>query len=178
MGFDVASPAKGYPLQVLGNPEETWKPFSLGTVRFEKDNPEPAKEITLKVPNADYRFRGYRLDAKRFPEFSYEFRKLTLKDRFVPSVTSEGIESLDRVVSIAGEAEAGAMFRVAEAAGAPDAEGWYPLGPVSVQVPGVKLETRAGAKGSELLVPVAGPQELHIHYRWNAAVAGKAVPAK
>jgi len=104
MGFDVTAPAKGYPLQILSNPARTWKPFSLETIHYEKDVADPQKEITIKVPNPDYRFRGYRLDAKRFPTFSYDFRKLAVNDRFDPA-GAEGVEALVRTVSMKGEAE-------------------------------------------------------------------------
>jgi azurin len=178
MGFDVAAPAPGYPLQVLANPEESWKPFSLGTVRYEKDVPEPTKEITIKFPNSDYRFRGYRLDAKRYPEFAYDFRKLSVKDRFTPATTAGGIEAFDRVVTFSGEAEKALMFRVAEAAGAPDKDGWYPVGPVAIQVSGGSAEARPGTGGSEILVAISSPQEVTIHYRWAAAVGGKTPATK
>jgi len=177
MGFDVAAPAKGYPLQVLSNPSETWKAFSLGTVKFEKDVPETQREITIKVPNPDYRFRGYRLDSKRFPTFTYDFRKLAVTDRFDPS-GAENTEALVRTVSIKGESEKDAVMRIAVVAGLPDSDGWHVVGPVSIRIEGTGNLLRPAEGGQELLVPVSGPLEFKVHYRWLTAIAPEAAASK
>jgi azurin len=173
MGFDVASAAKGYPLQILTNPEETWKEFSIGTIKSEKDVPDPQKEISLKLPNPDYQFRGYRLDAKRFPEFRYRFRKLEVTDRFEPELFSGGAQGLRRVITFKGETEPRTMQRVAIVQGEPDAEGYYPAGPIAVRVVGGAVQLRPGQGGRELLVAVTAPQELEVHYRWFSVMGGK-----
>jgi azurin len=178
MGFDVASPALGYPLQVLSTPEDAWKPFSKVAIRFEKDVAEPVKEIMVKVPHADYRFRGYRLDAKRFPELSYDFRKLKVTERFAPAPSVNGLEALDRVITITGEAEPSTMFRLATGAGPADESGWYPIGPVTFRVDGGEPPlTRPGQGGNEVLLPIRGAATIKLQYRWTAAIGGKAPAA-
>ncbi len=174
MGFDVAAPAKGYPIQVLSNPEETWKSFSVGTIKSEKDVPDPQREVSLKLPNPDYQFRGYRLDAKKFPTFSYRFRGLEVTDRFEPEAASKGEDAFLRTLTFRGQAEPQTMQRIAIVQGAADAGGFYPAGPIVVQIEGAAPQLRPVEGGQELLVPVASLQELKVHYRWVAAIGGKA----
>jgi hypothetical protein len=173
MGFDVAAPAKGYPLQVLTNPEETWKAFSIGTIKSEKDVPEPQREVSLKLPNPDYQFRGYRLDAKKFPTFSYRFRSVEVTDRFQPEPDGNAGEGLLRTLTFKGEPEANTVQRIAIVQGAPDANGYYPAGPIALRIDGAMPQLRAGEGGQELLVPIAALQELKVHYRWVASIGGK-----
>jgi azurin len=172
MGFDVAKPAQGMSLQVLESPEETWEPFSRAQVKYERDKPQPEREITIDVRHPDYRFRGYRLDGHRFPTFLYEFRGVRVEDRFDPEPGGK-TEALRRSVKIAGAPGTGTFFRVAQGISEPDGEGWGSVGPVAVRVEGVSPVIRSGAGGREWLVPVDGPAEFRVHYRWLTEIGGR-----
>lgn len=178
MGFDVAAPAKGYPLQILSNPEEGWRAFSIGKIKSEKDVPDPQREIDLKLPNPDYQFLGYRLDQHRFPEFRFRFRGMVVTDRSEPEPGPGGVEGLLRVLTFSGADEPRTMQRIALVQGEADESGFYPAGPIAIRVEGGQTQLRPGEGGQELLVAITSPGELRIHYRWTSVIGGRGAAGK
>ena len=103
-GQDTVSPTGGMALQVLGSMKDSWIDFSLDSTLYGKDKgPEDARElITYGTPHPDYDFKGYDLDAKRFPTFNYRFKGVPVKDRYEPTMI-DGIEALKRTMVIEGK---------------------------------------------------------------------------
>jgi mono/diheme cytochrome c family protein len=170
LGQDRIKPAHGLPFQILESLDEPWRPFSEAKVKYERDTADPQKEITINVPHPDYRFRGYRLDEKRFPTFRYDYRDLAVEDSFAPAEV-EGVVSFVRRLALRGRADENTWFRLA--AGGPRAleEGWIDLGGgMKAQIEGAEPAFRQSEGANEALVPIpAGPVELDltIRYRWN-----------
>lgn len=173
LGQDRVKPAHGLPFQILASLDEPWRPFSEAKVKYERDNADPQKEIAISVRHPDYRFRGYRLDAKRFPTFRYDYRGLSVEDSFA-SIEVEGVVSLGRALAIRGRADENTWFRLA--AGGPQTldGGWIDIGSgLKVRVEGGEPLVRQSEGGKETLLPIpAGPVELDltVHYRWNEPI--------
>lgn len=168
LGKDRVKIAHGMPFQILESLDEPWQPFSEAKVQYERDNADPQKEITINVRHPDYQFRGYRLDAKRFPTFRYDYRKLTVTDTFAPAGV-DGVTSLVRTVKIEGDPDEHTYFRVAETGPQTVADGWIDVGGnLKLKVAGAETVTRKSGNGNETLVPVASGATLTLTYRWNA----------
>ncbi len=173
-GYDVVKTAQGLPLQVLKDAtRETWIRDSKGQVAYDRDKP-PAERKSMRtfvMRHPDYRFRGYRLDAKRFPTFRYDFQDLQVKDRFEPAEI-DGKEAVLRTIEFTGAAKPGTHFRIADNVSGEQDEVWYHLGDVA------KLMVEGGETpflrlGKELLVEVKGESALKITYAWKTLVGGK-----
>ncbi|MCB1206927.1 MAG: c-type cytochrome [Verrucomicrobiae bacterium] len=170
LGKDRVKIAHGMPFQILESLDEAWQPFSEATVKYERDTVNPQKEITLTVGHPDYQFRGYRLDAKRFPTFRYDYRKLSVTDTFAPSEV-EGVTSLVRTVKIEGDPEEHTWFRVAETGPQTLTDGWLDVGNnLKVKIEGAEPVTRKSGNGNETLVPVTDATSLVLTYRWNTSL--------
>lgn len=168
LGQDRVKTAHGLPFQILESPDEAWQPFSETEVKYERDTEAPEKEIALAVRHPDYRFRGYRLDAKRFPTFRYDYRKLSVADAFVPAEI-DGVTSLVRTVRIEGEPDEHTYFRIAETGPQTLADGWLDVGSgLKVKLEGPAPLIRESEGKTETLVPVAAGTTLTLIYRWNA----------
>lgn len=168
LGKDRVKIAHGMPFQVLESLDEPWEPFSEAKVKYERDTEDPQKEITLNVRHPDYQFRGYRLDAKRFPTFRYDYRKLVVTDTFAP-VEVDGVTSLVRTVKVEGDPDEHTYFRVAETGPQTVADSWIDVGGnLKVKVEGAEPLSRKSGNGNETLVPVASGTTLTLTYRWNA----------
>jgi hypothetical protein len=153
---------------VLESLDEPWEPFSEAKVKYERDTENPQKEITINVRHPDYQFRGYRLDAKRFPTFRYDYRKLVVTDTFTPTEV-DGVTSLVRTVKVEGNPDEHTYFRVAETGSQAVADGWIDAGSnLKVKVEGAETVTRKSGGKDETLVPVAAGTSLTLTYRWNA----------
>lgn len=168
LGKDRVKIAHGMPFQILESLDEPWEPFSEAKIKYERDNADPQKEITINVRHPDYQFRGYRLDAKRFPTFRYDYRKLVVTDTFAPDEV-DGITSLVRTVKIEGDPDEHTYFRVAESGPQTVADGWIDVGGnLKLKVEGAETISRKSGNGNETLVPVAPGTTLTLTYRWNA----------
>ncbi len=171
-GFDIISPGKGLPLQVLEDGGETWTAKSEGQIAYDRDKP-PAERKSMQTyiqRHPDYRFRGYQLDDKRFPTFRYDFQDLKVEDRFDPA-TADGVEAVKRSLSFSGTAKPGTHFRVADTVSGDPVDGWYPLGDsAKIKVEGAEPKLR---NGKELLVEITGDSTLTVTIAWNQAVGGK-----
>ncbi|MES2569984.1 MAG: PA14 domain-containing protein, partial [Verrucomicrobiota bacterium] len=98
LGYDVLKPAgeSAVPFALLSSPGMAW-PKVAGNERAE-----------------GYRWRGYRLDAKRFPTFSYQWNGLDVTERFdTEGNATAGNGRLIRTLKLTGKLPEGAMFRAA-----------------------------------------------------------------
>lgn len=168
LGKDRVKIAHGLPFQVLESLDEPWQPFSEARVKYERDNADPQKEITINVRHPDYQFRGYRLDAKRFPTFRYDYRGLSVTDTFAPSEI-DGVTGLVRTLKIEGKPDENTFFRVAETGFQAVTDGWIDVGNnLRVKVAGGEPVLRKSEGRNETLVPVAAGTTLTLTYRWNS----------
>jgi hypothetical protein len=175
-------------LQVLDSIADPWIDYSVGSSRYEKDKaPEESTAlISYGIPHPDYEFKGYDLDANRFPTFCYTFKGVEVEDHYSPT-TIDGIEALKRTMVIRGGLPqntyllAGVKGDFSEL---PDGsykinelmalkvEGATPVVRSSeaqmVKPPARKTEP-VKEKRKELLVPVKGDQTIMITYRWMTA---------
>ncbi len=168
LGKDRVKVAHGLPFQVLESLDEPWVPFSEMQVQYERDTVDPQKEITINVRHPDYQFRGYRLDAKRFPTFRYDYRGLSVTDTFTPAEI-EGVTSLVRTIKVEGNPDENTYFRVAETGAQTVTDGWIDAGGnLRIRLAGAEPVTRKVAEKNETLVPIAAGTSLTLTYRWNA----------
>lgn len=176
LGQDRVKTAQGLPFQILESLDEPWEPFSEAKVKYERDTSDPQTEITINVRHPDYQFRGYRLDAKRFPTFRYDYRKLSVTDSFSPGGI-DGVTSLIRTIAIEGEPDEHTYFRVADTGSLKLENGWHDVGQgLKVRVEGAEPTTRKSGDRDELLVPVSAATTLTLTYRWNAPLAAAPQP--
>jgi len=171
-GYDMVKTGWGYPLQVLETPEEAWQDQVKSTIAYGKDKVEKNETKQWVSHHEDYRFRGYRLDAKRFPTFRYEFQKLSVEDFYTPA-REGGIEAIQRTVTFKGEPAANTFFRIADTGPLIENGGWYDAGSnLKIRVQGATPEVRKWGR-PQLIVPVAADQKLEITYAWTTAVGGR-----
>lgn len=168
LGSDRVRPAPGLPLQVLESLDEAWQPFSEGKIKYQRDTPDPETEITFTRKHPDYQFRGYRLDAKRFPTFRYDYRDLSVTDRYDPAEV-DGVMSLVRTIQIEGQADDDLYLRLAATGSQEALEGWIDVGSgMKVKVAGAETVQRQSDGKKETLVLVSSDSTLTVTYRWNA----------
>lgn len=187
-GKDTVAPTGGMALQVLSSKTEPWIDYSLETSRYEKDKgPEDAQElISYGIPHPDYEFKGYDLDAKRYPTFRYTFKGVVVEDHYRPA-KADGIEALQRILTI-GDGLPANTYLLAGVRGdfSELPGGYYTINDLmALKVDGaipvirdsearrVKPPIRntepQTEKRKELLVPVEGGQTITITYRWMSA---------
>ncbi|MEM7697721.1 MAG: PA14 domain-containing protein [Verrucomicrobiota bacterium] len=187
-GFDRVTVADDLALQKLESPDQPWISHSKKTIPYERDKPiaEMEKMITIGVPHPGYHFVGYRVDARRFPTFRYRFHDLEVSDTFEPKMI-EGIEAIERVISFSGEAEEGTHLLLGSRGTYRELEpDWLGLGSgMLVQIHGGEPIIREAAvydvakqavgneTRRELLLPITGPGEVTVTYRWKNAVGGR-----
>lgn len=160
--------AHGLPFQQLESLDETWVPFSEAKIKYERDKPNPEKEITFNINHPDYQFHGYRLDKKRFPTFNYTYQDLEVADTFTPG-TSEGKDTIVRTISINGKAGENTYFRISDLApGEPrgDSE-WIQIGSMEMLIEGADPTFRNTRGKKEVLALIEGDREIKVTYRWN-----------
>ena len=187
-GQDTVTPTGGMALQVLDSIADPWIDYSVGSSRYEKDKaPEESTAlISYGIPHPDYEFKGYDLDANRFPTFCYTFKGVEVGDHYSPT-TIDGIEALKRTMVIRGGLPpntyllAGVKGDFSEL---PD--GSYKINELmALKVEGATSVVRSSEaqmvkpparktepvkeKRKELLVPVKGDQTIMITYRWMTA---------
>lgn len=167
LGKDRVKMAHGLPFQILESLDEPWQPFSEATIRYERDTAEPQKEITLNVRHPDYQFRGYRLDAKRFPTFRYDYRQLVVTDTFAPAEI-DGVTAFVRTIVVEGDPDEHTYFRIAESGPQTLLDGWIDAGSnMKIKVTGAEPVLRRSGDKNETLVPVTAATTLTLTYRWN-----------
>lgn len=116
----------------------------------DKNAPFPDSLDTEKT----FVYRGYTLDAARYPTFRYQYNGLTLSDRLEPY---EGGKGLTRRLKLQGAGTQPAYCRLAEGTSIREvAPGWYAVDGASyVSVPGgVKPFIRPGKSGQELILEI------------------------
>jgi azurin len=117
----------------------------------------------LNLPE-DYDWKGYTLDAKRFPTFSYVWKGVKVTDRFDTEGAAASGGKLIRTLRTAGTIPANAFFRVAAGALQADGDGFTVDGALRVAVTGAQIA------GPNLLVPARA--EIKITYTWPPAKDG------
>lgn len=167
LGTDRVKTAQGLPLQVLESLDEPWEPFSEATIQYQRDTPNPEKEITFNLKHPDYQFRGYRLDAKRFPTFRYDYRNLRVTDRFDPAEV-DGVMSIVRTLNVEGEADENLYLRLADTGSQEVGDGWIDVGSnLKLKIEGAGPVHRKVDGKRETLVPVSSDATITVIYRWN-----------
>jgi azurin len=112
-------------------------------------------------------FRGYRLDARRFPAFQYEMGKVSVSETYHPAGNStKGDLSLTRTVKFtAPEAVPNLYLRAAAGGIVAKDQGWSGSGFTITAAEGAPL-----LRGNDLLVPVTfsgGTATISITYHWT-----------
>lgn len=168
LGSDRVMSAPGLPLQILESLDEPWQPFSEGKIKYQRDTPDPEKEITFTLKHPDYQFRGYRLDAKRFPTFRYDYRDLSVTDRYDPAAV-DGVMSLVRTLRFDGRAGENLYLRLAATGSQEVHEDWIDIGNgMKIKVAGAAPVQRQSEGTKETLVSVSSDSTLTVTYRWNS----------
>ena len=128
------------------------------------DSAEAAWPQVDKITLAEgYDWKGYTLDAKRFPTFAYVWKGVKVTDRIDTEGAAATGGKLIRTLRMAGPIPANAYLRVAAGAVQPDGDGFTVDGAWHVAVTGAQIA------GRNLLVPAHG--EIKITYSWPNAKA-------
>ena len=148
LGYNILKPAPiGPALAVLSGPTASW-PATTGRA-------------------AGLRFRGYRLDAKRFPTFQYEMGKVSVSESYQPAGSStHGDLSLTRTLKLTSPEAVPHLYLRAAAGGiqAKD-QGWTSSGFTLTATGGTPI-----LREGELLVPVeftGGTATIALAYLWT-----------
>ena len=154
LGYDLLRPAAdvGAPFAVLASTAAEW--------------PKPDKKQRAE----GYQWRGYALDAKRVPTFSYEWNGVKVSDRYDTEGDATGAAKLVRTLKLAGPIPANAFLRVANGTIQPAGSAFQVNGGV-FDVQGRSFENQysvavdgAQIAGRNLLVPARA--EIKITYTW------------
>ena len=145
LGEDQVRPAgdAAVPLAILSSPEAEW----------------PKADKNKLADGFDW--KGYTLDAKRFPTFMYEWSGVKVTDRFDTEGEALSGGKLIRTIKLSGTIPANTYLRVASGAVQPDAGGFSVDGGLHVAVTGAQVA------GRNLLVPAR--VEIKITYTWPAS---------
>lgn len=170
LGRDREIIGLGLPFQILKTLSEPWEPVSETKVKYKRDTANPVDEITINVHHPDYRFRGYRVDAKQFPTFRYDYRKLQVTDRFEPQEI-EGVTALVRTLKIDGVADESTYLRLAVSGSETTTNPWIEVSDnLKIRIGGAETINRKIDGRSETLVRITGGQTLTLAYRWNTSL--------
>jgi len=177
MGYDVVSTANGLPIQQLDSMSEPWVPQSIAETLIDRDKtPEERTSMrSFNIGHPDYDFRGYRLDAKRYPTFLYSYQNLEVQDGFanakVDGGPNQSSQALQRTIKIKGKPAANTYLRLADSGSLSLQDGWYDIsGPVKMKVEGAETISRDVEGGKELLVKLSKDQEIQVTYWWPVQV--------
>ncbi|MBI1369271.1 MAG: hypothetical protein GC162_11545 [Planctomycetes bacterium] len=158
-GYGVVNVNSGAPLAVLEKDEANW----------------PASKDATHEPTPGYRFKGYVLDAHRYPTFKYVFGGVSVEDTAQPGGdAAKGTASLTRIMKLTSDASVDRLFvRVADCDKIePTPDGAYMLdGQMRLRVEGVTPTLRHVGRGDELIAPVSvggKAVELRFTYDWPA----------
>ncbi len=128
-----------------------------------EDSPWPAARDRATM----LRFRGYRLDDKRFPTFKYETGSVTITENYQPAGTTAGndLRVTRNVYFSAPEPMSGLYLRAAAGPLVPESGGW--------NGPGFRVTVEAGPavlREEDLLVPVIFTGDtaiISLTYHWK-----------
>jgi azurin len=168
LGFDVIRPSGENALPFAINPSP--------------DAPWPA---VAKGERADgYAWKGYELDAQRYPIFHYEWKGLKISERFsVDGDAFAGAGRLVRVLKIEGQIPEGAVLRLATGSQIHAADGAFHVTGDALSLDGYPFDnafqvTADGAlvSGKNLVLPLR--PEITISYSWPNTHAHHAAAAQ
>ncbi|HEY1083396.1 MAG TPA: PA14 domain-containing protein, partial [Prosthecobacter sp.] len=155
MGYDVLSPSQGQPFAILASPEDEW--------------PAPVDRA------AGYAWKGYRLDAARYPTFMYRWYDTAVEETFQTagdgSQAGKGEPQVIRKLKLQGPLPKNAWMRLA--VGKIEArDGAFEVEAGKLDLEGRKFENRLlitapGARivGQNLLLPVTAG-DITVTYAW------------
>lgn len=156
LGFDVVRPVEeaAVPFAVLASADKEWPKVEEGS-RAE-----------------GYQWKGYQLDVKRFPTFSYTWNGLDVTDRFDTegdAVTGQG--KLIRTIKLSGNIPANTFFRAASGTRIEAKEGAFLVDAGTLALDDRQFENRFliqvdGAQASERQVLVPARPEIRVTYSW------------
>lgn len=157
LGYDVASLGQQRALGTLDSGSAPW------VAAFKKD----------EFRNADYRFHGYELDAKRQPTFKWEYQGVQVEESYTPSGTSkDGNALLKRTVKIASPGGKNSLYFLALNGNIESKDQAFVVDKVvKVTVTGGQPLVRKDGGRTEVLLPVEfkdGRAEFTLTYAWNA----------
>lgn len=157
LGYDVLRPAPegSLPFFVASAPNADWP------------------KVEPKERADDYQWRGYRLDEKRQPIFSYEWQGLKVQDQFTTQGTGTAADAkLIRTLTIAGKMPENTWLRIANGAKLEAKEGAFIVDAGRFDLSGRGFDnqfrvTADGARieGQNLVVPVKSGQ-MKVVYQW------------
>ena len=163
LGYDLLRPTVDVspPFAVLTSADAEW--------------PKTVKKSDGSESRADgFQWKGYTLDAKRYPTFLYEWGAVKVSERY--DVASDG--TLVRTIKLAGPIPANAYLRIANGTIQP-ADGAFAVDGGVFDVQGRGFENKytvaaqgAQAAGRNLVVPARA--EIKITYAWPNTHAGHA----
>lgn len=157
LGFDVLQPAPegSLPFFIASSPSADWP------------------KVEPKARADDYQWKGYSLDAKRQPVFSYEWQGLKVQDQF--EVEGEGTKAdgkLIRTLTIQGNVPENAWFRLAQGAKMEAKDGGFIVDAGRLDLGGRGFENRfrimapgATLAGQNLVLPVKAGS-IKVTYQW------------
>lgn len=161
LGFDVFRPAGelAQPFAILASTSGEWP----------KSDPKQRAE--------GFAWKGYTLDAKRFPTFLYEWNGVKVADRFDVQGNALGSEGkLVRTLKLTGKIPANAFFRAATGASIQPADGGFIVNNGVFALDGRQFEDTfrivadgAQVAGQNLLIPARS--EIKITYSWPTSHA-------
>jgi hypothetical protein len=136
------------PFAVLASPEAEWPKLAKG---------ERAE---------GYQWKGYTLDAARYPTFHYEWNGVKVAERYDGSGDGVMGGKLIRTLELSGSIPTGAMFRVLAGAVRPRPEGGFLVDGASPFI----IEVEGGqVVGNNLLAPVR--PKMQVTYAWAVSHA-------
>jgi azurin len=153
LGYDVLTTTgvNAPPFAVLASPEAEWPKLAKGQ-RAE-----------------GYEWKGYTLDAARYPTFLYEWNGVKVAERYEGSGDATTGGKLIRKLELSGSIPTGALFRVLAGAVRPRPEGGFLVDGASPFI----IEVEGGnVVGNNLLAPVQ--PKMQVSYTWVVSHAGHA----
>lgn len=160
LGYDVFSPAPDEPFAILSSPEDAWPHYVKQTVETKAPEDGKAEKLELAYRAPDYRWKGYRLDARRCPTFFYEWNGLKISDRLEgmgDSKTQDG--QVIRILRLEGAIPANTYLRVATGGNIVGRDGLFNVdNKFVVRVPDA-IQTQ-----KQIIVPAKA--ELKVTYSW------------
>ena len=146
LGYDIVKPSgeAGLPFATLADPNAEW--------------PQAARHQRAE----GCQFKGYKLDARRFPTFEYTWNGMRVTDRF--DVQGDALSDqgkLTRTLQLSGNLPPGTLFRIATGSGIQAEGSAFVIDQTTKMV-----VTAVGAQlsGKNLIVPVR--PEINVTYSW------------
>ncbi|MFT5127329.1 MAG: azurin [Rhodothermales bacterium] len=128
--------------------------------------PDAPSRAANEVNKSDLRFKGYRLDARRFPTFMYSLANAKIED--FPSPIADG-SGFTRALSVKGAGDK-VFFRPAWGSIEKTDAGYVVDGKIVLSITGAEFIQRAHGKTQELLVAIPpGDSEFSLKYVFTEA---------